>query len=270
MKRTHSRSRGDGDEREGRTEDKFSVLRLNTRIKTGDASARAPIAIADVVRDGDNATLVADVDFMATFVARELDDADEAAVKRALEHVLILMPSLQTRGGLKSIGVKTLASFVRDIKGVTARLNALRRTFPTCDVAELATKAPFVMRDSIEDMERNLDELRVLFPNAGRDGKPDVDRMVQRVPQLLDARFASAALDALCASAGYASRAEAAEAVHRSPSLALAVESASLRSAYSVNFDQTHVKRNKVVANDAEPYYDSNAIVRRDPELPYW
>ena len=149
----------------------------------------------------------------------------------------------------------------------------------------------FVLYEPIDAIEHNLAELRKLFPDAGRDGKPDVDRMVQATPLLLDARFASAALDALCFSAGYASRAAAANAVHRTPSLVLSVESASLRSAYSVNFDQTHVKRNKVIdaggAGDA--YYDAHGVAtptsraatdvesaasspprRRDPELPYW
>ena len=274
-----------------------ATLRYNTRIATG---AVASIPIAAVHRDGDNATLTRELDVMATFVAAELELDDDghgdrgggvARAKKRIEHVLVLLPSLATAGRLKTTGVKTLAALTRDVASTTRRLRALRRAFPSCDVAELVIKAPFVLYEPIDVIERNLAELRKLFPDAGRDGKPDVDRMVQATPKLLDARFASAALDALCVSAGFASRAAAADAVHRTPSLVLSVESASLRSAYSVNFDQTHVKRNKVfdagAAGDA--YYDAHGVVtptsrattdiesaasspprRRDPELPYW
>lgn len=277
-----------------------ATLRYNTRIATG---AVASVPIAAVHRDGDNATLTRELDVMATFVAAELelagDDDDDghgdrggvARAKKRIEHVLVLLPSLATAGRLKTTGVKTLAALTRDVAATTRRLRALRSAFPSCDVAELVIKAPFVLYEPIDVIEHNLAELRKLFPDAGRDGKPDVDRMVQATPLLLDARFASAALDALCVSAGYASRAAAADAVHRTPSLVLSVESASLRSAYSVNFDQTHVKRNKVIdaggAGDA--YYDAHGVAtptsraatdvesaasspprRRDPELPYW
>lgn len=71
--------------------------------------------------------------------------------------------------------------------------------------------------------------LREIFPEAGEEGRPDVDRMVQAVPQLLDAEFARAAVTALSASFGW-TRMEAATAVHRDPRLALRVESSVLRS----------------------------------------
>ena len=256
------------------------MLRYNTRIATG---AVAQVPIASVRRDGDNATLTRAADVAATFVAAELElDGDDGGVARArtrIERVMVLLPTLSQPGRLKSVGVKTLAALARDVSATAERLRALRRAFPSCDVAELVIKAPFVLYEPMDVITQNLEDLRALFPDAGRDGKPDVDRMVHAVPKLLDARFTAAALDALCASAGYDSREAAATAVHRVPSLALSVESASLRSAYSVNFDQTHVARNKVVGVDSrlsDAYYDAHGAAandasrRRDPELPYW
>ena len=53
--------------------------------------------------------------------------------------------------------------------------------------------------------------------------------------------------------------ADAATRIHRNPRLALEVESASVRSRYSVAFDQGHVKANKVVrweeGEEREAYY---------------
>ena len=110
------------------------------------------------------------------------------------------------------------------------------------------------------------------------DGKPDVDRMVQAVPQLLDVEFTRAALEALQNAMSLDTIADAARAVHARPFLALSVESAHLRSSYSPNFDQTHVARGRVrdlTERPREAYYDDESTSPangrpRDPELPYW
>ena len=60
---------------------------------------------------------------------------------------------------------------------------------------------------------------------------------------------------------------DAATRVHKNPRLALEVESASVRSKYSVAFDQTHVKANKVVrwekGDEREEYYRSTTDATR-------
>ena len=68
--------------------------------------------------------------------------------------------------------------------------------------------------------------------------------------------------------------ADPAELVHAVPSRILMVESAHLRSSFSPNFDQTHVRAGKVALEPRgrrESYYDDHGIARaRDPEQPYW
>ena len=112
-------------------------------------------------------------------------------------------------------------------------------------------------------MRQSLEALQSLFPEAGKDGTPGVHRMVQAVPQLLDASFAARAVAELAASLGV-SRAAAAARIHRNPRLALEVESASVRSRYSVAFDQGHVKANKVVPweerEEREAYYRTEVL----------
>jgi len=242
----------------------------------------------DVLRDGDNATLVSDFNLVATFVARELDlrdDDDEAArlAKSLVNRVCVLLPPMRSR--LKTAGAPLVAEFCRDVEGLAQRLRDLRRVFPTCDVATMVCATPrLALSDDVDELAKSLDELRKLFPKAGKDGLPDVDRMCQAVPKLLDYEFASKAIDALAASGlGYETREAAADAIHRAPILALRVESAHLRSSYSVNFDQTHVKAGRVRdVSDVQPeaYYDDGGghsrsqsqsqSQSRDPELPYW
>lgn len=240
----------------------------------------------DVLRDGDNATLVSDFNLVATFVAQELgirDDDDEARLAKSLIHrVCVLLPPLRSR--LKTAGAPLIAAFCRDVEGLAQRLRDLRRVFPTCDVATMVCTTPrLALSDDVDELAKSLDELRKLFPKAGKDGLPDVDRMCQAVPKLLDYEFTSKAIDALAASGlGYETREAATDAIHRAPILALRVESAHLRSSYSVNFDQTHVKAGRVRdVSDVQPeaYYDGGGQSqsqsqsqsrRRDPELPYW
>lgn len=135
-----------------------------------------------------------------------------------------------------------------DLPALSRRLVNLKALFPSCDVADMVCASPHLLTEDLDDaIAPELAMLRALFPDAGSDGKPDVDRMVQAVPQLLDAAFAAAAVDALAATFGK-TRAEAAAMVHAIPGLALRVESAAVRSRYSSSFDQRNVVRNKVVA----------------------
>jgi hypothetical protein len=73
-------------------------------------------------------------------------------------------------------------------------------------------------------------------------------------------------VSALAVSLGV-SHEDAATRVHKNPRLALEVESASVRSKYSVAFDQTHVKANKVVrwekGDEREEYYRSTTDATR-------
>ena len=239
-----------------------------------------------MLRDGDNATLVSDFNLVATFVARELGlrDDETRLAKSLMRRACVLLPPLRSR--LKTAGAPLVAAFCRDVEGLAQRLRDLRRVFPTCDVATMVCATPrLALSDDVDELAKSLDELRKLFPKAGKDGLPDVDRMCQAVPKLLDYEFTSKAIDALAASGlGYETREAAADAIHRAPILALRVESAHLRSSYSVNFDQTHVKAGRVRdVSDVQPeaYYDagggqtqsqtqSQSPSRRDPELPYW
>jgi hypothetical protein len=235
-----------------------------------------------VLRDGDNATLVSDFNLVATFVAQELGLDDEALAKSLINRACVLLPPLRSR--LKTAGAPLIAAFCRDVEGLAQRLRDLRRVFPTCDVATMVCTTPrLALSDDVDELAASLDELRKLFPKAGKDGLPDVDKMCQAVPKLLDYEFTSKAIDALAASGlGYETREAAADAIHRAPILALRVESAHLRSSYSVNFDQTHVKAGRVRdVSDVQPeaYYDGGGQSqsqsqsqsrRRDPELPYW
>jgi hypothetical protein len=270
------RRRRSGDETSTSTHD---VYRYNT---AGMVKSDGFTRVVDVTRDGDNATLVGEEALVTTLVARELDVSDDEA-KRRIDRVCALVPGLRTRG-LGTTGARTVARWAADCDGLAAGLLRLRTLFPTCDVAEMAVRTPRLLFDDDHDViARDLDALRELFPEAGRDGKPDVDRMVQAVPQLLDVEFTRAALEALQNAMSLDTIADAARAVHARPFLALSVESARLRSRYSPNFDQTHVARGRVrdvTERPREAYYDDDGIVRdddstvrargRDPELPYW
>ena len=141
------------------------------------------------------------------------------------------------RARIGVVGVPALASMCADLPGLSRRLLRLRELFPSCDVGAMACASPHLLTGHLDEFAANLARLREIFPEAGMDGKPGVDRMVQAVPQLLDAEFADAAVAAVAASTGM-SREKAATAVHRDPRLALAVESAAVRSAYSASFDQ--------------------------------
>ena len=136
---------------------------------------------------------------------------DAAAAADRLQHLCAVLPPLRPRLG--AVGVPALASMCRDLPGLSRRLLDLRQMFPTCDVGAMVCTSPFLLTEDTEAIHDSLAALRRLFPNAGRDGKPGVERMVQAVPQLLDAAFAAAAVQAVAGSFGK-TPAEAAEMVH--------------------------------------------------------
>lgn len=244
------------------------------RYMTRDANESDSVAFSSVYRDGDNVALTSPDALVLSFVAEAAFDGDAAAARAAVERVETLIPSLRAPGRKASTGAPTLARWARDVDALCAALVSLRRALPSCDVADFALKTPRLLFDCDHDeLKRVLDELRELFPNAGEDGKPDVDRMAQAVPQILDVDFTRRALRALRDSGAFGD-ADPAELVHAVPSRILMVESAHLRSSFSPNFDQTHVRAGKVALEPRgrrESYYDDHGIARaRDPEQPYW
>lgn len=180
---------------------------------------------------------------MLPFLADALE-TDEAAAKEALNRLCDVLPAMRAKIG--SIGVPKLAQLCSDLPNVSKRLIQLERLFPTCDVSEMVITSPHLLVDDVDAIKLELIKLQELFPEAGAEGKPGVDRMVQAVTQLLDAEFASNAIDALALSFSI-TKIETAKKIHANPKVALTVESASVRSRYSTSFDQTNVRENKVV-----------------------
>jgi hypothetical protein len=239
------------------------TTRDDLRYMSSDGANRANVdptltqRVMSVKRDRDNVTLVGDERLVLPFLADALGRSEEDA-RAAVEQLCALLPPMRARIGV--VGVPALASMCADLPGLSRRLLRLRDLFPSCDVGAMACASPHLLTGDLDGFAANLTRLRDIFPEAGMDGKPDVDRMVQAVPQLLDADFAAAAVAAVATSTG-TSRERAATAVHRDPRLALAVESAAVRSAYSASFDQGNVVRNKVVRrkDPGEAYYRNSA-----------
>ena len=160
------------------------------RYMTRDANESDSVAFSSVYRDGDNVALTSPDALVLSFVAEAAFDGDADAARAAVERVETLIPSLRAPGRKASTGAPTLARWARDVDALCAALVSLRRALPSCDVADFALKTPRLLFDCDHDeLKRALDELRELFPNAGEDGKPDVDRMAQAVPQILDVDF---------------------------------------------------------------------------------
>ena len=213
-----------------------------------------PWEVQKVLRDRDNVTLVGDVAMIVTFLAKERGWSEEETEERLFKLVTILPAMIEVKGRLAKVGVSRLAELCDDIPGVAVRLLGLKEMFPACDVGTMVSKCPFMLTESLETIEGGLNTLRELFPLAGENGTPGVDRMAQAVPQLLDAEFARGAMEELCRLYGPSAH----KMVHRNPMLVLQVESAALRSRYSTSFDQTHVRANRIIPLDEridEPYY---------------
>lgn len=223
--------------------------------------------LLSVKRDRDNVVFVDDDRLLTPFLADALG-VDEREASRVFRRLCEVYPAAKARAA--SMGVPALARLCSDLPGLSRRLVRLEALFPECDVAKMCATSPWLLELSADEVIRpSLEALQRLFPEAGEGNKPGVHRMVQAVPQLLDATFAERAVMALAASLGV-SRQDAATRVHKNPRLALEVESASVRSKYSVAFDQAHVKANKVVrwekGDEREEYYRaSDATFLRAP-----
>eukprot|EP00959_Pyramimonas_sp_CCMP1952_P278586 5824684-Pyramimonas_sp.AAC.1 len=212
-----------------------------------------PFNIQSVVRDRDNITLVGDDTLVLPFLADELGCSKDEATAQ-LEQLKQVLPALNKKGRVAKMGVNRLSRLCTDLPRLGNRVVQLKALFPDCDVDNLVCDSPFLLTEELTNLRAGLDTLRELIPFAGTNGTPGVDRMAQAVPQLLDPQFARNALVKLEDVYGD----KAADMVHRNPFLVLKVESASLRSKYSVSFDQRHVRANKVVPVEElvdEPYY---------------
>jgi len=119
--------------------------------------------------------------------------------------------------------------------------------------------------DAEKEWHTEIEKLKDMFPFAGQNGLPSVDRMVQAVPQFLDSQFVQRSIQALIFSGIAKDEFDAKTKLHQNPRLVLNVESASNRSRFesASHFDQTNVKKNKVVYYDddnddakREAYYD--------------
>ena len=213
-----------------------------------------PWDIQSVLRDRDNVTFVGDEALVVTFLSKETGWTTEETEQKLTKLVTVLPALMEEKGRLAKVGVARLSELCDNIPGIVDRLLRLKGMFPACDVGTMVSKHPFMLTEDIAVLEGGLSALRELFPFAGDNGTPGVDRMVQAVPQLLDSDFSCKALEELRRLYGPT----APEMVHRNPMLILQVESAALRSRFSVSFDQTHVKANKVIPLSEridEPYY---------------
>jgi len=200
------------------------------------------------------------------------------------ERLFLLLPSLRENSANNKRLVEDLLVRV-GLERVSSRLLSMRKIFPACDVAEMASKNPKVYlsfsssgnsvsntsnndaddADAEKEWQTEIEKLKDMFPFAGQNGLPSVDRMVQAVPQFLDSQFVQRSIQALIFSGIAKDEFDAKTKLHQNPRLVLNVESASNRSRFesASHFDQTNVKKNKVVYYDddnddakREAYYD--------------
>ena len=246
-----------GDERKRNTmhERTYTSVQILPEMQEGKSklAGESPWDVQDVIRDRDNVILANDRSLIVAFVAQELGVPREAVIAN-LKNLISVLPSLGKPGRLKALGAPSVANMCRDVNAVLERLVILKELFVNCDVDDMVVASPHLLSIEYAELLSALDELSTqIFPMAGKDGTPGVDRMVQACPQLLDPSFARAAVLELDRLYGMG---EGALMIHRAPRRALEVESASIRSKYSVSFDQTHVKGNRVIANpESEKYY---------------
>ena len=156
--------------------------------------------LLSVERDRDNVVFVDDERLVTPLLADALG-VDEREAARAFRRLCELYPAAKERAA--AMGVPALARLCSDLPGLSRRLVALEALFPECDCAAMAASSPWLLELSADEVIRpSLEALQSLFPEAGKRGKPGVHRMVQAVPQLLDASFAARATEALAASLG--------------------------------------------------------------------
>ena len=226
----------------------------------------AQVNMQEVHRDRDTSILVTDAQ-----LEREFRDENGGPMT---ERLLVLLPSLRSaNSSANNEGLVEDLLFRVGLERVSSRLLTMRKLFPTCDVAEMATKNPKVYLKFSGDGETNgddekderewqleIEKLERMFPFAGQNGLPNVQRMVQAVPQILDSEFVERSVDSLIFSGLAKDAADAKTKLHQNPRLILHVESAHNRSRFesASHFDQTNVKRNKVVydTKNGEKYYD--------------
>ena len=231
----------------------------------------AQVNMQEVHRDRDTSILVTDAQ-----LEREFRDENDGPMT---ERLLVLLPSLRSsaNSSANNEGLVEDLLFRVGLERVSSRLLTMRKLFPTCDVAEMATKNPKVYLKFSGDGETNgddekderewqleIEKLERMFPFAGQNGLPNVQRMVQAVPQILDSEFVERSVDSLIFSGLAKDAADAKTKLHQNPRLILHVESAHNRSRFesASHFDQTNVKRNKVVydTKNGEKYYDDDDV----------
>lgn len=144
--------------------------------------------LLSVKRDRDNVVFVDDDRLLTPFLADALG-VDEREASRVFRRLCEVYPAAKQRAA--SMGVPALARLCSDLPGLSRRLVKLEALFPECDVAKMASQSPWLLELSADEViGPSLEALQRLFPEAGEGGKPGVHRMVQAVPQLLDATFA--------------------------------------------------------------------------------
>jgi len=236
-----------------------------------------------VHRDRDTSIVVTDEQLQREF-REELGEKnlEDSTTRSMRERLFLLLPSLRENSANNKRLVEDLLVRV-GLERVSSRLLSMRKIFPACDVAEMASKNPKVYlsfsssgnsvsntsnndaddADAEKEWQTEIEKLKDMFPFAGQNGLPSVDRMVQAVPQFLDSQFVQRSIQALIFSGIAKDELDAKTKLHQNPRLVLNVESASNRSRFesASHFDQTNVKKNKVVYDDdddakREAYYD--------------
>ena len=257
---------------EGESEDNTrDELRMMPKdyFRCSEKRNNAQVNMQEVHRDRDTSILVTDAQ-----LEREFRDENDGPMT---ERLLVLLPSLRSsaNSSANNEGLVEDLLFRVGLERVSSRLLTMRKLFPTCDVAEMATKNPKVYLKFSCDGETNgddekderewqleIEKLERMFPFAGQNGLPNVQRMVQAVPQILDSEFVERSVDSLIFSGLAKDAADAKTKLHQNPRLILHVESAHNRSRFesASHFDQTNVKRNKVVydTKNGEKYYDDD------------
>jgi hypothetical protein len=263
----------------------FDDEKKNEKKKTvtSTESASSFLKMQKVHRDRDTSIMVTDEQLQREF-REELGEKnlEDSTTRSMRERLFLLLPSLRENSANNERLVEDLLVRV-GLERVSSRLLSMRKIFPACDVAEMASKNPKVYLsfsssgnsnsntsgedDEVAEKEwqTEIEKLKDMFPFAGQNGLPSVDRMVQAVPQFLDSQFVQRSIQALIFSGVAKDEFDAKTKLHQNPRLVLNVESASNRSRFesASHFDQTNVKKNKVVYYDddnddakREAYYD--------------
>ena len=265
LKRGRRREKSTTEESEDNTRDELRMMPKDY-FRCSEKRNNAQVNMQEVHRDRDTSILVTDAQ-----LEREFRDENDGPMT---ERLLVLLPSLRSaNSSANNEGLVEDLLFRVGLERVSSRLLTMRKLFPTCDVAEMATKNPKVYLKFSGDGETNgddekderewqleIEKLERMFPFAGQNGLPNVQRMVQAVPQILDSEFVERSVDSLIFSGLAKDAADAKTKLHQNPRLILHVESAHNRSRFesASHFDQTNVKRNKVVydTKNGEKYYD--------------